>query len=180
MPVALGNIVNLHCNSSFLVGSGIKFEGLKNVSTVKPAAAASAGLLHKESVQAAAALDSVDVDAIAYLGLPGALAAGAFGAAAATDLLDATLFQDLGKPAVAATDLLDAPGSTAIVLGDNGFVLNSSCMTTLSAAAGAANFRLTSRVRSLQRATGNYQCPGRRWQYCFQFHAILFNSWLST
>ena len=115
-----------------------------------PAAAASAIFLHEKSVQAAAASDSVEVDAFAYLGLPGALAAGAFGATAATDLLEATLFQALETPAVAATDLpnmekpaaatylLDAPGSAAIVLGDNGGVLNSSCMTTLSAA-GAAN-----------------------------------------
>ena len=72
-----------------------------------PAAPASAGFLHEKSVQAAAALNSVEVDAFAYLGLPGALAAGAFGAAAATDLLDATLFQELETPAVAATDLLN-------------------------------------------------------------------------
>ena len=44
-----------------------------------PAAAAFYGFLHEKSVQAAAALDSVEVDAFAYLGLPGALAAGAFG-----------------------------------------------------------------------------------------------------
>ena len=62
-----------------------------------------------------------------------------FGAgAAATDLLDATLFQDLGKPA-AATDLLDALGSTAIVLGDNG-LFYSSCMGTISAVAAANSF----------------------------------------
>ena len=172
--------VNLHSNSSFLVGSGKEFEGLKSFSTmakdarpflfnlksrsneggggsaVKPTAAASAGFLYEESVQAAGALDSVEVDAIAYLGLPSAS-----GAAAATDLLDATLFQDTGKPAgaatdslnetffqgmgkpAAATDLLDAPGSAATVLGDNGGVLNSTCMVTLSAVGAANSFDLT-------------------------------------
>ena len=74
-------------------------------------AAASAGFLYEESVQAAAALESVRVAATAFLDMPGALAAGASGAGAATDLLDATFFQGMEKPAVAATDLLDAPNS---------------------------------------------------------------------
>ena len=83
--------------------------------------------------------------------MPGALAAGDFGAA--TDLLDATYLKGMGKPAGAATDLLDAPnsacmeeffGSAAIVLGDNGEVSNSKCLGELSAVAatelhGAAN-----------------------------------------
>ena len=60
--------------------------------------------------------------------------------AAATGLLDATLFQDLGKPA-ALTDLLDALEPTAIVLGDNG-LFNSSCMGTLSAVDAANSFDL--------------------------------------
>ena len=86
----------------------------------------------------------------------GSCVGGAFGVAAATDLLDATLFQELEKPAVAATDLLNtmffqgmgkpaaatsllnALGSAAIVPQNNEHFLNSSCMTSLSAA-GAAN-----------------------------------------
>ena len=81
------------------------------------------------------------VVATAFLASPGALAAGASGgttivprgnigfAGAAIDLLDATNFQGMEKPAGAATDLLDAlnsecmeelSGSAAIVLGDNG------------------------------------------------------------
>ena len=109
-------------------------------------AAASAGFLVRESVQAAAALDSVRVAATAFWDLPGALAAGSSGAGAAADLLDATFFQGMGKPAAAATDLLDAPnsecmkkffGSPAIVLGDTGGVSNSICMRTLTAVACA-------------------------------------------
>ena len=47
-------------------------------------AAASAGFLYEESVQAAAALESVRVAATAFLDMPGALAAGVSGAGAAT------------------------------------------------------------------------------------------------
>ena len=67
-------------------------------SAVKPTAVAFAGFLYEASVQAAAALDSVEVDATACLGLPlGALAAAASGAAAATDLQDATLLSGRGR-----------------------------------------------------------------------------------
>ena len=101
---------------------------------VTATAAASAGFLFEESVQAAAALDSVKVAATAFFDMPRALAAGVSGAGAATDLLDATFSQGTGKPAAAATDLLDAAnsecmkeffGSAAIVLGDNGGLSNS-------------------------------------------------------
>ena len=70
--------------------------------------------------------------------------------AAATDLLDATLFQDMEKPAAAATDLLDALGSTAIVLGDTG-VLHSVCMGRFLQL--LRRIRSTSRVWSLQRVS---------------------------
>ena len=102
---------------------------------MKPAAAASAGFLHEESVQAAAALDSVEVDAIAYLGLPSALAAGAFGDAAATDLLDATLFRIWGSLLLLRLICLTRRGLPPLSWGT------------------MVVFRLTSRVRSLQRAT---------------------------
>ena len=46
-------------------------------------AAESAGFLYEESVQAAAALESVRVAATAFLDMPGALVAGVSGAGAA-------------------------------------------------------------------------------------------------
>ena len=83
----------------------------KGVSVVMATEAASAGFLYEERVQAALALESVRVAATAFLVIPGALAASASGAGAATDLLDVTFFQGMKKPAAAATDLLDAPNS---------------------------------------------------------------------
>ena len=89
-----------------------------------------------------------------------ALAAGSSGAGAATDLLDATFFQGVGKPA-AATDLLDEPisdgmekllGSPAIVLGDNGGVSNSFTLGRFLQL--LRRIRSTSGVWSLQRVTG--------------------------
>ena len=74
-------------------------------------AVTSCGFLYEESVEAAAASDSVRVAATAFLGMPGALAAGVSGAGAATYLLDAAFSQGMGKPAAAATVLLDAPNS---------------------------------------------------------------------
>ena len=111
------------------------------VEGTQQAAAATAGL---EYVRAGAATDLHDAlvtDGVFYLNAFGdhlrfGMETGCGAGAAAIDLLDATLFQDTWKPG-AATDSLDARGSTAIVLGDNG-VLNSTCMMTLSVA-GAAN-----------------------------------------
>ena len=114
------------------------------VEGTQQAAAATAGL--EEYVRAGAATDLHDAmvtDGVFCLNAFGGhlrfgMETGCGAGAAATDLLDVTLFQDMGKPA-AATDLLDAMGSTAIVLGDNG-VLHSVCMGTLSAVAAANSF----------------------------------------
>ena len=76
----------------------------------------------------------------------------------------------------AATSLLDAPGSAAIVLGDNGGVLNSSCMTTLSAA-GAANSFDFKGEESAKSHGDNYQCPGMTsGSIAFSSMHVLFNS----
>ena len=72
-------------------------------------------------MQAAAALESVRVAATAFLDMPGALAAGASGAAAATDLLDAPN----------SGCMKEFLGSAAIVLGDNGGVSNSICLVRM-------------------------------------------------
>ena len=101
----------------------LKLRWNRGGSAAMPAAAASGGFLDEGTVQAAAATDFVRVAATTFLGTPGALAAGASGgtttvprsnggfAGAATDLLDATNFQGMEKPAGAATDLLDALNS---------------------------------------------------------------------
>ena len=145
----------------------------KGGSVVMATAAASAGFFYEESVQAAAALESVRVAATAYLDMPGALAAGVSGAGAVTDLLDAMFSLGMGKPAAAATDLLDAPnsecmkeffGSATFVLGDNGGLSNSMWLGTLSAVAAANSIDF----RCIESAKGHCQCPGRHLQHCVQ------------
>ena len=76
------------------------------------AASAAAAFLESWEEEAAAAMDFVRVVLTAFVGMPGALATGAFGgttivqgdnggrAGAATDLLDVTYFQGMGKPLV--------------------------------------------------------------------------------
>ena len=90
------------------------------------AAAATAGL--EENVRAGAATDLRDA-----MVTDGVFCLNAFGGHSRFGMET-----DCGA-GVAATDLLDAMGSTAIVLGDNG-VLHSVCMGTVSAVAAANSF----------------------------------------
>ena len=139
--------VNWHRNSSFLVGPGKEFEGLKNFSMAKdarpsfflfnfksrsskggggsaalPAAAAFDGSKKERSVHAAAAMAELRVAVTVFSGTPGALAASAFGCTAIVSVSNGSL-------ASAATDLLDAlnsectlelSGAPTFVSGDNG------------------------------------------------------------
>ena len=127
-----------------------------------PTAAASAGFLYEDRERCKrtsceesckrAATESVRVAAPAFLGMPGALAAGASGAGAATDLLDAPN----------SDHVKEFFGFAAIVLGDNGVVwLRLSCTVR--------RIRLTSGVVSLQRVTGMLPVSrGGHWHHCFQ------------
>ena len=91
-----------------------------------PTAAASAGFLYEESVQAATAMDSVRVAAPAFFwGMPGALAAGASGAGAATDLLHAPNSECMKEFFWSAT----------MVLGGHWCGVESKCLGELSAVA---------------------------------------------
>ena len=153
-----GDFVILRRNSSFFVGPGKYFKGSKTFSKGKDACPFLFNL-NSRSTRGGSVTDSVKVAASAFLGMPGALAAGAFGAGAATDLLDAPNSECIEE----------FFGSAAIVLGDNGGVSNSKCLGELSAVAATELHGAADLVdfRGIVSAIG-HECSVRHWQHCFQ------------